>query len=58
MFLKYLGKVEPMVFRNNLEIIIGSISERFENTEAGQKLGILAKHECVEAPIHRHSRIV
>ena len=33
-FLKFLGEVKPVLYKNNLRIILGSKSEKFENIEA------------------------
>ena len=36
MLLKLLGEVTPLVFKNNLRIILDSTSEKFKNIEALQ----------------------
>ena len=37
MFLRFLDKATPLVFKNSLRIILGSKSENFKNAEARQK---------------------
>ena len=37
-FLKVLGEVTPLALKNNLRIILGSKSEKFENIAAWKKL--------------------
>ena len=39
MFLKFLGEVTPLVFKNNLRIILRFKSEKFMNIEARRKAG-------------------
>ena len=38
MFPKYLGKVTPLVFKNNIRIILGLKSEKVKNIEARKKV--------------------
>ena len=45
MFLKFLVGVAPLVFKNNLRIILGSKSEKFKNIEALKKVKYSYKKE-------------
>ena len=39
MFLNFLGESTPLVFKNNLRIILGSKSEKSKNAEDRKKIG-------------------
>ena len=49
-FLEFLGEITPLVFKNNLRIILGSKSEKLKNVETQKKLSILIKKECRTLP--------
>ena len=48
-FLKFLGEVIPLVFKNKLRIILGSKSDKFKNIEAQKKLVIPTKKGVLHA---------
>ena len=45
-FLNFFGEVTPLVFKNNLRIILGSQSEKFTNIEARKKFRHSYKKNC------------
>ena len=44
--LKVVSKVMPLLFKNNVSIILGSKSEIFYNIKTRQNVGIFIENDC------------